>query len=246
MTGQDLVTQALTEIQVYQQGQSISASDATLALQRANWILDEWSAREVYAYNVNFAQFTLVPDLSPHTIGPSGATFTVTQRPQRIEGCTIILNNNPSQPTDCPVNIQNDQWWLYQRLKNLQSNIPTDLYYSPDFPNGSLYFWPVPNYAYGVRLEVWVVMAQIAALNTVINPPPAYARALMLALAEDLAAPFGGVWSDQQAKKLMLAKKALMANNDESPRVTLDGLGLPGGNGRSGYFNWLSGDVVDH
>src|ERR1017187_6821801 len=147
MTIQDLIYNALTEIGVIAQGETLSAADANFALSKANDMFDEWSARKVYAYSMDFTAYTLIPGLSPHTIGPSGATFTVPVRPMRIESATIILNTS-SPNVEIPIAIRDDQWWANERVKSLLSQIPTDLYYNPKFPNGELYFWPVPNLAY--------------------------------------------------------------------------------------------------
>lgn len=239
----DLIKDALMEIGAYAQGETPSAADQNFCLTRLNGILDSMAARNVYVPNLVFTAFTLVPNLSPHTIGPSGATFTMAQRPVTIEGCTIILNTtNPN--TEVPVTLRDDMWWNYQTVKNLTSTLPTDLYYSPDYPNGSLYFWPVPTYAYGVRLETWGLLSQVASASTSVSLQPGYARMLMLMLAADCAGPFQCPLDPTFQAKLMEAKKAVQSDNAKSPRISLIDSGQPMARmsgGSRADFNWADG-----
>lgn len=240
----DLITDALLEIDVYASGETISNEDAEYARRKANYILDAWAARKIYAYNVGFNLYTLIPGLSPHTIGPTSATFVATQRPVRIEGGSILLATN-SPGTDVPLNIRDDAWWLNQRVKSITSSIPTDLYYSPDFPNGSLYFWPVPNAAYQVRLEAWVLLTQFAAVGDSANLPPAYRAALMLTLAEALAGPFHATVSPTTAQQAKEARMAVQGNNSKSPRISTQDAGMPkSGRKRGGGFNYITGNMA--
>ena len=77
---------------------------------------------------------------------------------------------------DAPISPRDNDWWAGNRVKSLQSNIPTDLYYEPDFPNGQLWFWPIPNASYGVRLEGNVVLQQMLSLDDRFTAPQAYLR----------------------------------------------------------------------
>lgn len=241
MTAQDIITNALMEIGAYAPGESLSAADANFGLGKLNDILDEWAARKAFAYNVAFQQFTLTPGHAPHLIGPGlGAPdFAVVQRPVRIEGATIIINSGPAA-VDVPINVSRDaDWWNGQRVKSLQSSIPTDLYYSPDWPNGALNFWPVPNTNYGVRLEMWGLLSQFVNLTDTFSLPPAYRQALTLTLAEYLAAPFGTQASPLLLGRAMKAREALQKNNLKSPKTSSTDVGVPGQK-RTG-FNWTTG-----
>jgi len=239
----DIATDALTEIGALAAGETVPSADAALCLTRANNLLDEWAARKVYAYNVNFAVYTLTAGHGPHLIGPGLASpdFNVSQRPIKIEGATIILTNLVTPVDTAPLGIRDDAWWKNQRVKSLQSNIPTDLYYSPDWPNGALNLWPVPNFAYQLRLESWVLLTQFASINDTFSLPPAYRKAIMLTLAEELCGPFEKQPSPMLILKARDARKAVQGNNICSPRITTSEAGQ-GGMARRG-FNWLTGGV---
>lgn len=237
----DIAIDALTEINALGAGEPVPNADAQLCLTRANNLLDEWAARRVYAYNINFMLFTLAPGHGPHLIGPGLAApdFAAVQRPIKVEGATIVLTNLVTPVDTAPLGIRDDDWWNNQRVKTLQSSIPTDLYYSPDWPNGALNLWPVPNFAYQLRLETWVLISQFATINDTFSLPPAYRKAIMLTLAEELCGPFVKQPSPLLLLKAREARKAVQGNNIASPRISTSEAGQ-GGKTNAG-FNWLIG-----
>ncbi len=160
------------------------------------------------------------------TVAPTYATPNLGQRPQRIEQANLILTDNTPN-VDVPMNIRDSSWWMSQRVKTISTSVPTDLYYDPDFPNGSLYFWPVPDTAYQVRLKLWGVIPQFPTLSYTFSLPPGYQKALKLDLAFDLVGSFQGSWGPSQQQARLRAIKAVQSNNIKSPRgYTLDA-GMP-------------------
>lgn len=236
----DVLTDALMEIGVYASGEVPSAADATLALRKANEELDAWAARRMNAYSVAFTAYTLTPGHQPHLIGPglTAPDFAADQRPVRIEAAALILNN-VTPNVDVPLNIRDDDWWANQRVKGITTTVPTDLYYSPDYPNGSLWLWPVPSFAYGIRLETWGLISQLANLGDSFSLPPGYKKAFVLSLAERLCRPFGRGAMPDLAADASRARAAIQANNAGSPRIASADFGTRG-NGR-GAFNYYTG-----
>lgn len=239
-----IITNALIEAEWLAQGEQPEPQDAQFVLGKINDELDQWSAEEKYVYAKDFALFTLVPGLSPHTIGPgTGATFSLPQRPVRIDGCTIVIPNADSTSTDIPICSTRDaDWWNFVRIKNLQSQIPTDLYYEPDVPNGSLFFWPVPNYAYQTRIEWWQTVGQFLTVQDTLVLPPAYRKAITLTVAEQLAGPRSN--DPKLARAAADARSAIWSNNNQSPTMSTMVAGIPGPNSsgeRRPDFNFLDG-----
>lgn len=235
-----VVSNALIEAEWLAQGENPEAQDANFVLGKINDLLDEWSAQERYVFAKLFSLFTLTPGLSPHTIGPGvGATFALAQRPVRIDGCTIVLANSDGTTTDIPVNTTRDaDWWNFVRIKNLQSQIPTDLYYEPDVPNGSLYFWPVPNFNYQTRVESWQAIQQFATINDALVLPPAYRKAITLSVAEELSGPRSN--DVKLALKAAEAREAVWGNNAQSPTMSTMQAGMPTKDAHT-RFNFLDG-----
>lgn len=239
-TAGQLIASALQEIGVLGASDVASAADSAYGLTKLNARYDEWASEQAFAYNVNFTLYTLVPNVNYQTIGPGGY-FNVPIRPMRIESATIRVPDN----VDIPVRVYNgaagDQWWANQQVKQVTSSVPIALYYSPDWPIGNLYYWPVPTTAYGTLLETWVLLQSVASLATQINLPPGYWNAIMLTLAEDLCGPFGKQPPAYLAPKAKRAREALQSNNLKSPVTSTADSGMRNTARPSADFNWISG-----
>lgn len=243
MDARDICADAYTEIGVLAAGETMSAEDADLALKKLNRLLDNWNAERCAVYAQAFNTYVLTPSLSPHTIGPtaSSPTWTATQRPVTIEGANLVFTT-PTPDVAIPINLRDAQWWQAQSVKALTSDVPTDLYYQPDWPLGKLFFWPVPTTAYSVELETRILLAQLG-LDDTFTLPPGYQDAVTLSLAESLLTAFptadvAGMIIGQAAK----ARARIFGNNDITPRIpTLDS-GMP--SKRGGYMNYLTREFL--
>ena len=239
-----IVTNALIEAEWLSQGEVPQAQDANFVLSKINDLLDTWAADERYVFAHQFGLYTLTPGLSPHTIGPDpSANFSTPIRPIRIDGGNIVISNSDSTTTDIPINTTRDSdWWNYVRIKNLQSQIPTDLYYQPNVPNGQLYFWPVPNFNYQVRLDFWQAVLQFVSVNDPIVLPPAYRKAITLTVASELDGP-------RSADPMLLrsaaeARSVIWQNNAQAPTMSTMQAGMPSSRSESRSmpdFNFLDG-----
>lgn len=249
----DIAIDAMIEVGMLQPGEPPDPDTAQWVLRKGNYLLDYWSARRNYVYSTSFQVFNLIAGLSPHTIGPGSATtpatFTVPQRPVKIESWALILNTGPTA-VDLPHRpLRDNAWWATQRVKSLQSSIPTDLYYSPDLPNGALFFWPVPNTVFPVRLELWNLLQQFQSINDPIDGPggngflpPAYRSAFMLTLAETLQPGSRKDADPTLAAMALAARSAIFGNNTASPRIDTRDSGMPGKGGSD--FNWMTGNLT--
>jgi hypothetical protein len=221
-----------------------SPEDMNDGLLRLNAIIDQWAARKAYAYSETFQQFTLTPNHNPYLIGPAVTAppdFKVTARPIRLEenGATLILTN-VTPNVDVPLTVRTGDWWNNQRVKTLTTNVPTDVYYEPDFPNGTLFFWPVPNFAYGIRLRLWTFVTQFSSTAAQLIAPPAYLEALIKTLAEQLVLMYGTIMPPSLPTEAVRARAALMGNNSKSPNIPSADYGTTGGRSTSDW-NYYSG-----
>lgn len=226
-------------------GGVVNASQQAEGLFYLNAILDGWQALKRYAWTESFTPYTITPNHQPTLIGPGlsspdFATVNNLPRPIRIIGADLIINSsNPS--TDLPINIRDAAWWLANQVKAITSTVPTDLYYSPDWPNGKIYLWPVPTFAYGLRIEALIAPGAVATVSTTFFLPVAYWKALELTLSEELPAGPGDPPMPAQLPDLARrARAALESNNMTSPRIASADYGAGLGRGRRG-FNWISG-----
>ncbi len=245
----EFITDAIIEMGAYGPGDTIPDPVWTVCVNRLNYILNKYAALKRYAYNVNFTVYTLTPNHSPTLLGPGltapdWATLNGGARPPRLEGANLVLNNtNPS--TDLIIRVRDDAWWLGNQVKSITSTVPTDVYYSPDFPNGALYFWPIPTVAYDVRLEVWVVVGEVdpdTLGTTQIVVPQAYKQMMMLELAKAICRPLSRAVPQSLIDDLREARAAVQSNNISSPRIASADYGTGLGGGR-GDFNYRSGTL---
>lgn len=236
----DLIANAMKEIGALAPDETPSGAEQTNVLGKANRLIDRWNTQRLYTYNVGFVNYTLTPNLQPHTIGPTG-TFSVTVRPVEIMAAALILNNVTPNVT-MPLTLRDDTWWANQRVKPLTTSVPTDLYYSPDFPNGSLFLWPIPTTAYGLELETRFILTTLAIGGT-LNLPPGYEDAITLSLAEDICSMFNKIPNPMLTSSAMRARAAIKATNSFSPRISTVDAGMPKSGGVRSDFNFLTGRV---
>lgn len=239
-----ILTDALSELNVIDAGNTPDAGDALFALGKFNQILDNWNAERGMVYADTFPQYTITPSLNPHTIGPSSATWAASERPVSIEGANVVLNSTAPYPY-IPIRKRDAQWWQLQPAPTVTSTIPTDFYYDPTMINGSIYFFPVPTTAYLVQLWIRVLLAQVTQFQT-IDIPQGYRNALMLTLAEDLSGPFRKTWTPLQQNKAQMARARIFSNNVVVPVLVTSDAGMPRGgpNGGIPNFFWPNGSLT--
>lgn len=239
-----LITSAMQEINILGTGETPEADEANWGLEKLQRLIDRLNAYRQAIYALNFTVFNLIANHAPHTIGPSGADFTFTPRPVRIVSGAFILNAGSSnQQVDDPINIRDQQWWAAQPVKTQTSSIVTDLYYSPDVPNGTINFWPICTIANPVRLEMWTSLVVPLTTETQLVLPTGYWDAIVLSLGADLCSAFDApatVKSDVQ-ERARRAMNIIMGNNAKAPRIRTDN-SMPnsGGVGRPD-FDFLTG-----
>jgi hypothetical protein len=240
-TIRDLCTDALLELGVLAQGETMDAGTGDFVRRKLERLLNQWNAKRCAVYATVFSSFNLTANLSPHTIGPTGATWTVTQRPVEIDA--ISLGINSSSPTVyIPLNKRDNQWWQAQSVPGLTSDIPTDFFYNPTWPNGSVYFWPVPSAVYPVQLQIRTLLDDLVALNDTFDLPPGYQEAITLTLAEKCARSFGKALSGDLVQDAATARGIIFANNDITPRLDTRDAGMQGtSGGMRPSFNYLIG-----
>jgi len=256
VTWRTICTNALYEINVVAPGEIPDPSELNFVLDKANQMADSWSAQKVFIYASQLisaapappvgtgAAFLLSPGLIPHTIGPAwtgAATFPViTERPVRIANLNVLLNN-VFPIVRYPLQQRDKDWWATNRVQSIQTSLPTDYYYRPDWPLGSIFFWPVPNYAYGVELEIETVIQGGTTLDTVFVAPPGYELAMTLTLAELICPSFEKQPSPVLIGAAMRARLAVEGLNNAAPRINLDDFGDSGYSKPRATWNYHTG-----
>lgn len=229
-----IVSDALAELNVFGVGDGIPPDDATFVLGVLNRILDRWNAKRRAVFAEAITRYVLTPGLSPHTIGSSGASFTVPQRPERISAANVVLNPGTAQESRSPVFVRDRAWWLSLAAPQLPVALPRALYYEPFWPNGAIFFDGVPNTAVTLELASRVVLAQLG-LHDVFTLPPGYRDALTLTLEENIAHTYEAEVTDELRTNARQARAEISAANDEVPKLRTRDSGMPSEGCRGGF-----------
>src|ERR1700680_1421543 len=140
-TALDLVTDALQGIGVYAPGETVSAADSALGLQRLNTMLDSWSNESLMTFATLEQSGLLIPGKYQYTIGVGG-DFNMT-RPLRIldsPGSCYVLDSTGNR-----YNLQvvpRPRWNLIGNIVQVSGNYPDTLFYDNQYPLGIINVYP--------------------------------------------------------------------------------------------------------
>lgn len=178
-----------------------------------------------------------VPAASPLPTWLPAQSF---QRPSRIEGAALILTDQTPNVDSPILTIRDADWWNNQRVKSLATNVPTDLYPQYAWPLVSLFFWPVPAFAYGVRLQNRTSVQQVSDLTQNCVGPEGFNSAVVLTLAENLCGPMRKAIPAGLPERAVKARALFTGNNNKSKRTSSRDYGVGGGRRRG--FNYYTGN----
>lgn len=190
----DFVSGALRLLNVLASGEQPQASEAQDALVALNQMVDSWNNDRLAIYTFKIEDFPFVAGQQSYTMG-KGGNFN-TDRPVRIERCSLIILNNPANPLELSMHYTEDESeWQDIQLKNVPSTYPLFCYDQGDFPRRTLNFWPKPLEAHNFRVYSWEALSYFADLTTLYSFPPGYAEAirynLAIRIADEYGAPIG-------------------------------------------------------
>lgn len=208
-----ILTDALVNISAIQLGASPSAPVAALALGKLNALLDEWNAYRPATWCEKYEDFTLSHASNPYSIGSSSADFSVDQRPVTIDGMGIVSGSfvRPVWPCSYDFLLSNGNLAL--------SGWASRYYYEPDYPNGYLYFRPIPAVGDVVRVFTRKLLAQVT-MSEILSLPPGYRSAITGTLTEMIATPLGRDVPAQITRLAAIARQRIFDNNTVIPTMS--------------------------
>lgn len=211
-TALDIITDALISDGIYAPGEALSAADSAQGLTCLNDMVDSWSNESLITYAKAEQSVVLTPGKYQYTIGTTGSPDINATRPLRIldgYGTCYILDTNANR---YPVTVmQQDQWNLIGNIAQVNSNIPSRLFYDPQFPLGVINLFPVPNIGWTLYFDSWLQLTEFATLTTAVSLPPGYLRALKRNLAVELWPYFKG-WNTNPPAALLKAAMQSLGN----------------------------------
>ena len=219
-TVSDLCQSALEDLGVLGSGETMDSGDLQTCFKSLNQLMDQWAAERLTIYTISETTWTIVSGTGSYTVG-SGGDVNVA-RP--VYPKQVSFRDTSANPV---VEYQlipfTDDDWARVSIKTLTSVLPTNSYYNPTYPLGTIELWPVPTSSTltGV-LYAPAATAQFAATSTTVALPPGYERFIVKNLAVEVAAKFGAVPSPGVVQAAMDAKRVIKVANARLEDMSFD------------------------
>lgn len=184
-TALDMITDAYQGIGVYSPGETISAADAALGLQRLNTMIDLWSNESLMCYANVEQSAALVSGQYQYTIG-SGGNFNMTRPLRILDSPGSCYLQDPSGNRYNLEVVEQDRWNLIGNVSAVTGNIPQVLFYDPQYPLGIINLNPIPNIAWTLYWDSRLQLTEFASLTASLSLPPGYRAAIQDNLALQL------------------------------------------------------------
>lgn len=185
-TALDIITDALLKNQFIDSGTVVTDTDAQLGLTVLNNMMDSWSNESLSCFYILQQSGTMVVNQWQYQIGIGAADFNIV-RPLRIlenPGTAYLQDPNGNR---YPVAVRPlDQWNLIGNILQVNSNVPTDIFYDPQYPFGIINVFPIPNISWVLNWDSYAQLMDFANLTTVLSLPPGYEKAVKDNLAVEL------------------------------------------------------------
>jgi hypothetical protein len=177
-TVRELIQSALRLTSVIGAGENMTAEDATDGLASLNQMLSSWSADGQVIFNRVTDSIPLNAGVANYTMGPGGDIDTT--RPIGISQATLNLG----------VIVYNLDIWSQNTVSQAAfptlPGIPSELFVNNSNPLIGLRLYPVP--IDGLTLNIYSMKPlETLTLNTVLDLPPGFERALRYNLAVEIA-----------------------------------------------------------
>ncbi len=214
MNALQIITAAMDELSLTESGQAIPAEDASKGLDRLNRILGKWSNMRLLFPTLTEISVTLT-GAGSYTIGPTGDV--VASRPIRVNSATTIDANG----IEYPVEVYSRALWDSIGQKAVDGGPAWAVYYEAINTNGRIYVYPRAN-GYTLKLDCQVLLTSFPALTTDLTLPDGYADALVLALADSMAASYGLPVPGDIQRRHAAAVRAIKRTNAEPVLAAVD------------------------
>lgn len=197
----DLFQAALEELGVYEPGEPINAADIDRCLQTANELLDSWSNESLTCFAILEESFPLVVSQAQYTIGETGTPDISAVRPLKIIQAYMQDFNGNNYPLD----IYERDRWNDLGLRTVTAQIPSVIFYDPQFPLGIINIFPVPLINYTVFFDSYRQLTEFPDVETALSFPPGYQRALRTNLGMEIADFYGVTPTPNLARKASIS-----------------------------------------
>lgn len=210
LTVAQIIRNALLAIHVIPYNATISARLADTALNALDNMLSELAVQGLIVPYSTTDSLALVAGDGDYTIG-SGGTFNVARPSQILESTFIRDSGN----VDYPIEVISEKKYNAISVKATQSR-PQQLYYDSQYPLGIIYFYPIPETTYTLKLVSRKPFTSYTNLTTTVSLPPEYRSLIKWNLALQMCPEFERqppqIVVTEAARTLTLVKRLNAAN----------------------------------
>jgi hypothetical protein len=217
-TALDLIKAAMSKNNVLAAGETPSAEDASVGLDRLNALMTALENESIFNYTTTRTTVSLPANTVSRTVGAAQQVAMV--RPiEFLRGSFSRLNN-----IDYPLEPVSEQEYNSISLKStLNAIAPEVMFYDGGAPTGVLYFWPPVAATVEVHLLSPAPGGEATSTATEYNFAPGYRRMIENGLAVELAPDFNVTPHPLVVALYMSAKRQLKRTNSRIPHLTLPG-----------------------
>ena len=180
-SGLSVIQQALEKDKVYAPGVAINAADIARGLSLLNQMQESWSNEHLACFANLEQSFPLQVGVGSYTIGTGGVINKA--RPLEIlpgPGHAYLVDVNANR---FGMDVVTQEQWNQIGLLNQSSQLPTTLFYDPQYPLGIINIFPLPLIAYTVYFDSRLALVDLPTVQTNFSLPPGYITAIVDNLA---------------------------------------------------------------
>jgi len=186
-TAADQINGAMRLLNILDQDDTADATQLANGLTALNQMIDSWNTERLSVYATQDQQFTWTAGNASRTLGPSGDF--VGNRPVLLDDSTYY--KNASTGVSYGVSFINQEQYDAIALKTATTTYPQVMFINMDYPNITMYVYPVPTTDLEWHFISVTELTQPATSVTTLALPPGYLRAFRYNLALEIAAEYG-------------------------------------------------------
>lgn len=220
-TPSDLIRLGLKDAGVLGQGQLPTGEDTNDCFLTVNQMLSQWQRKRYLVYHL--VDLSIVSTgAQSYTVGPTGQ-IVAAPRPDRLEYAynRQLINATPNQ-ADYPLRILESREDYSSVVMKKIGNFPWAIFYDTDFPNGSIFPYPIPlANLYEIHIVVKAPLSRFTSVNQVIVLPEEYEAAIRYQAALRFCPMFGMEASNDLKGLARDALQTIRGANMQVKRLTM-------------------------
>lgn len=216
-TALDLIKAAMSKINMLAAGETPSAEDAQVGLDRLNSLMTSLENESIFNYTTTDTTATLPASTTSRTIGPA-MQIAMTRPVKILKGSFSRLSG-----IDYPLTPISEAEYNQISLKSsIGSVAPAVCFYDGGTPTGVVYFWPMAASSVELHLITPAIGGVATSITTTYDFPPGYQRAIENLLALEIAPDFNTVPSQMVMAMAMTSKRMLKRTNMRIPQLDIE------------------------